>query len=392
MLFSLALMFIFGLAAGELCKRLGLPSLVGMLLTGVVLGPYCLGAIDGKVLDISSEIRQAALIIILMRAGLTLNLKDLKKIGRSAVMMCCVPACFEILGMVIIAPVLLGVSPLDGAIMGAVVAAVSPAVIVPRMIDLAETGYGVKKAVPQLILAGASVDDIFVIVLFSAFTGIAQGGSINAISLINIPVSVILGIILGGMAGFAIIKYFDMAELGAVVRVIILLSLCFIFTSAEKMIHFGITFSGLIGVMTLGVCFKMKREKQAAELSRIFNKLWTGAEVLLFALVGATVNLEYAYKAGAAAVLLILLVLVFRMAGVIVCLLGTNLNFKEKVFCAGAYIPKATVQAAIGGIPLSMGLECGTAVLTVAVLAILITAPAGAIFIDNTYKKLLKKD
>lgn len=392
MLLSIAFILMIGMFMGWLCKKLRLPGLLGMLITGILLGPYMLNVIDPSILNISSELRRIALIIILTRAGLSLNIDDLKKVGRPAVLMCFVPACFEMIGMVVLAPKLLGVSVLDAAIMGAVVGAVSPAVIVPKMLKLMEEKYGTKKGIPQLILAGASVDDVFVIVMFSAFTGLAQGESVSVVSFIKIPVSIIIGIFVGIVMGILLAKYFEKIHIRDTAKVIILLSLSFMLVTFEDNYSTVIPFSGLIAVMCMGTALQQKRLVVAQRLSAKFNKLWVAAEIMLFVLVGATVNLKYVKTAGAAAVILILGVIVFRMLGVLCCLLKTNLVMKERIFCTIAYTPKATVQAAIGGIPLSMGLACGNIVLTVAVLAILITAPVGAFAIDHTYKKLLKKD
>lgn len=389
MLLSIALMMIVGMFTGWLCKKMHLPALMGMIFTGIILGPYAFNLIDGSILGISSELRRIALIIILTRAGLSLDINDLKKVGRPAVLMCFVPACFEILGMIILAPRLLGISILDATIMGAVVGAVSPAVIVPKMLKLIEEERGTKKGIPQLILAGASVDDVFVIVMFSAFTGLAQGGSISPAAFIKIPVSILIGMASGLLIGYVLSRYFKRFHMRDTVKVIILLSLSFILVSLEDRFSDLIPFSALIAVMCVGIALKEKREVVAARLSMKFNKLWVCAEVLLFVLVGATVDLKYAAAAGPAAVLLIAGVLVFRMAGVLFCLIKTKLNGKERVFCMIAYMPKATVQAAIGGLPLAMGLSCGNIVLTVAVLAILITSPLGAFLIDLTYRRLL---
>lgn len=389
MLISVAFILLFGMFAGWLCKKLHLPSLLGMILTGMVLGPYALNLIDGSILFISSELRRIALIIILMRAGLSLEINDLKKVGRPAILMCFVPACFEIIGMVLLAPKLLGITMLDAAIMGAVVGAVSPAVIVPKMLKLMDEGYGTNKGIPQLILAGASVDDVFVIVMFSAFTGLAQGGELSAVEFVKIPVSIVLGILIGILAGLIIAVYFEKVHIRDTAKVIILLCLSFILVTMEDWYSAVIPFSALIAVMCMGISLHRKRDLVAKRLSSKFNKLWVTAEIILFVLVGATVDLQYAVMAGSSAVVLLFAVILIRMAGVFCCLIKTSLNGKERLFCMLAYIPKATVQAAIGGIPLAMGLSCGNLVLTVAVLAILIMAPLGAFLIEVTYKKLL---
>lgn len=389
MLLSIAYMLMVGMAAGWACRRLRLPGLAGMIATGILLGPYALDLIDGSILGISAELRRIALIIILMRAGLSLDVDDLKRVGRPAILMCFVPACFEILGMLVLAPRLLGITVLEAAVMGAVVAAVSPAVIVPKMIMLMEEGYGTDNSIPQLILAGASVDDVFVIVLFSVFTGLAQGGSVSPVSFVQIPWSILAGILAGCGAGALLALYFRWVHIRDTAKVIILLCISFVLVSLEDALKGTFTFSSLISVMCMGITLQKQRETVAGRLSLKFNKLWVGAEILLFVLVGATVDIHYAVSAGAAAILLILGALVFRMAGVMCCLLGTRLSLKERMFCMAAYMPKATVQAAIGGVPLSMGLACGNIVLTVAVLAILITAPLGAFLIDLTYRRWL---
>ena len=390
MLFSIALLLLGGMFAGWLCRKLRLPALLGMILVGVLAGPAVLDLIDGSILGISSQLRKIALIIILSRAGLTLNLEDLKKNGRPAVLMCFVPAAFEITGMILLAPVLLPVTRLEAAVMGSVVAAVSPAVIVPKMIKLMEEGYGVRKGIPQIILAGASVDDVFVIVLFSAFTSLAQGKEISVISFVNIPVSILLGAVIGMVLGYALASYFQRVGVRDAVKLLVFLSVSFLRTAAEGSLHTGSTFSGLIAVMFMGIGLQRKKMDSAKMLSGKFNQMWVFAEVILFTLVGASVDISYVSSAGLAAVILIFAVLVFRMLGVCLCMAGTKLNWKERIFCMLAYMPKATVQAAIGGLPMAMGLPCGKIVLTVAVLAIFITAPLGAFLIDATYQKLLE--
>lgn len=392
MLLSVGLILLVGMSLGWLCKKLKLPSLLGMLLTGVVLGPYVLDLLDPSILNISAELRKIALIIILTRAGLGLDISGLKKIGRPAVLMCFVPASFELLGMMLIAPKLMGMSLLEAAIMGSVLAAVSPAVVVPRMVKLMDEGYGTAKGIPQLILAGASVDDVYVIVLFSTFTGMAQGGKASVLSFVNIPVSIILGIVIGLALGFALAFFFKKVHLRDTSKVLIILSISFLLAAAEDHLSTAITFSSLIAIMFLGVGLQKKREEVANRLSAKFSKLWVAAEVFLFVLVGATVNIGYLGNVGVKALLVIIGALAFRMLGVFVCLLGTKLSSKERFFAMMAYTPKATVQAAIGGIPLAMGLACGETVLTAAVLAIVLTAPLGAFAIDLSYKKLLEKE
>ena len=391
MLLSVALILLCGMGMSWICKKLKLPGLLGMLLTGIVLGPYVLNLLDENLLNISSELRKMALIIILMRAGLGLDISGLKKIGRPAVMMCFVPATFELLGMLVLAPRLLGLSVLEAAILGSVLAAVSPAVVVPRMVRLMEEGYGTEKGIPQLILAGASVDDVYVIVLFTTFSGIMQGKSVSVMSFLNIPISIILGMIIGLLAGWLLARYFEKVHIRDTVKVLILLSISFLLVVAEDHMTTAITFSALIAVMFLGVGLQKYREVTAKRIAVKCGKMWVAAEVFLFVLVGATVNIGYLSHVGLKAVVLICGALLFRMAGVFVCLLGTDMNGKEKLFTMMAYTPKATVQAAIGGIPLALGFACGDVVLTVAVLAIVLTAPLGAFAIDSSYKKFLAK-
>ncbi len=391
MLLSFAFIFLIGMVLGSVFEKMKLPKLLGMLLAGILIGPFVLNLIDESVLNISSELREIALIVILTRAGLNLDINDLKKVGRPAILMCFVPACFEIVAMIFFAPKLLGISTLDAAIMGTVVAAVSPAVIVPRMIKLIDEGCGTKKGVPQMIMAGASVDDVFVIILFTSFTGLAQSGEISASSFLAIPTSIIFGLIAGVIIGILIKIMFEKTKLSNVYKVIVMLSVSFVLLFIEDLFTGMIGFSGLLAIMAIGATLKFKNESLSKELSLSFNSLWGAAEILLFVLVGATVNIEYALKAGFVSVILIVFVTMVRMVGVMVCLLKTNLNRKERLFTSIAYTPKATVQAAIGGIPLAMGLSCGEIVLTVAVISIIVTAPIGALLIDNLYDKLLEK-
>ena len=391
MLTSIAVILLLGLLIGWIFSKLKLPSLLGMVIVGIVLSPHALNLIDESILGISGELRQIALVIILTRAGLSLDVSDLKKVGRPAVLMCFVPACVEILGTVILAPMLLGVTMLEASIIGSVIAAVSPAVIVPRMIKLIDEGYGKAKSIPQLILAGASVDDVFVIVVFTAFTALASTGEMSVTSFIQIPISIVLGIMLGGCVGIGLVAFFKKCHMRDSVIILIILSISFLLLGVENRLQGYIPVSGLLAIMSMGIIIKQKYGVLALRLSAKYNKLWLGAEVFLFVLVGATVDLRYVASAGVSAVLLILGALLFRMTGVAISLLKTGLSKRERLFCMVAYTPKATVQAAIGAIPLSMGLECGNIVLTVAVLSILITAPFGAICVDNLYKRLLEK-
>ena len=392
MLFSFALIFLSGIILGSIFNRLKLPQLIGMLLTGIILGPYLLNLLNPKILSISADLRQIALIIILTRAGLNLDINDLKKVGRPAVLMCFVPATFEILGMIIFAPKFLGLGLLDSAILGTVIAAVSPAVIVPKMLKLMEEGYGADRSIPQMIMAGASVDDVFVIVLFTSFIGLASTGSFSMLNLIKIPTSIFFGISVGFLCAILLIYLFKKIHMRDSLKVIIILNISFLLVTFEHSLTGIIGFSGLLAIMSIGTGIQAKNTMLSKRMSIKYSKLWIIAEVMLFVLVGATVNIKYALGASIPVILLIITVLIFRMAGVFLCLVGTSLSYRERLFCMIAYCPKATVQAAIGSIPLSMGLPSGNIILTVAVLSILITAPLGAFAIDISYKKLLKKE
>ncbi len=391
MLTSIALILLLGLLLGWIFSKLKLPSLLGMIILGIILGPHALDLIDESILMIAGDLRQIALVIILTRAGLSLDLSDLKKVGRPAVLMCFVPACAEILGTVLLAPVLLKVSFLEAGIIGSVIAAVSPAVIVPRMIKMIDEGYGTNKSIPQLILAGASVDDVFVIVIFTALTTLASTGTISVGSFAQIPISIALGILLGFAVGAVLVLFFQRYHMRDSVKIMIILSISFLLLEVQNRLEGTIPVSGLLAIMSMGIIIKQKYDVLASRLAIKYNKLWLAAEIFLFVLVGAVVDLKYVVSAGGASILLIVGALLFRMLGVAFSLIKTDLLKKERLFCMLAYTPKATVQAAIGAIPLSMGLDCGNTVLTVAVLAILITAPFGAVCVDNLYKRLLMK-
>ena len=398
MLTSLALIFLVGLCMAAICQKLKLPRIIGMLVTGMVLGPYVLDFLDSSILSISAELRKMALIIILLKAGLSLNLNDLKKVGRPAILLAFVPASFEIVGYVMFAPAFLGISRIDAAVMGAVLAAVSPAVVVPRMVQLMEEKYGSKQSIPQMIMAGASCDDIFVIVLFTTFLGMAQGVKVSLLRFVNVPVSIFLGILLGAVIGYVLYRFYETAYkhqnyVRNSTKVILVLGVSFLLTAVEGWLDGKVAVSGLLAVVSMACVLKAKCIPAVSKrLSEKFGKLWIAAEVILFVLVGAAVDLRYTAAAGGFAVLVIFLSLIFRMAGVFVCVLGTGLSWKERLFCAISYLPKATVQAAIGSVPLTAGLGCGKMILSVAVLAILITAPLGALGMDLTYKKLLARE
>jgi len=398
MLTSIALIFLVGLAIAAICQQIKLPRIIGMLFTGIVLGPYVLDLLNPAILNISSELRQMALIIILIKAGLSLNISDLKKVGRPAILMSFLPACFEIVAFIIFAPAVLGVTYLEAAIIGAVLGAVSPAVVVPKMVHLMETKYGTNKSIPQLILAGASLDDVFVIVLFTTFVSMAQGGSASIMDFINIPVSIILGILVGALVGFVLAFFFNFTSehnhsIRNSTKVIIVLGISFSLMALETLLKNNVAISGLLAVMSMACIIQMKcKPLVAKDLASKYGKIWIAAEVILFVLVGAAVDIRYTVGAGLGVIGMIFLALVFRSVGVLICLIKTTLSFKEKMFCVIAYIPKATVQAAIGSVPLALGLPCGKIVLSTAVLSIIITAPLGAFGMDATYKKLLTRE
>ena len=398
MLTSLSFIFLVGLAMGAICQKLKLPRIIGMLATGIVLGPYVLDLLDPSILSISADLRKMALIIILLKAGLSLILDDLKKVGRPAIMMSFVPASFEIIGYLLFAPAILGITRVEAAVMGSVLAAVSPAVVVPRMVQLMETKYGTEKAIPQMIMAGASCDDIFVIVLFTTFLSMAQGGSADIKAFANIPVSIILGIILGAIVGYLLYLFFETAYakkhyVRNSMKVIIVLGFSFLLIAIEGWLEGKIAVSGLLAVVSMACVLKMKCTAFVSKrLSEKFGKLWLAAEVILFVLVGAAVDIRYTLDAGLAAVAMIFIALIFRSFGVLLCTVKTDLSVKERVFCVIAYLPKATVQAAIGSVPFAAGLPCGKIVLSVAVMAIIITAPLGAFGMDFSYKKFLTRE
>lgn len=398
MLTSLSFIFLVGLAMGAICQKLKLPRIIGMLATGIVLGPYVLDLLDPSILSISSDLRKMALIIILLKAGLSLNLEDLKKVGRPAIMMAFVPATFELIGYLVFAPVILGITRVEAAVMGSVLAAVSPAVVVPRMVQLMENKYGTEKAIPQMIMAGASCDDIFVIVLFTTFLSMAQGGSADIKAFVNIPISIILGIILGAIVGYLLYLFFETAYakkhyVRNSMKVIIVLGFSFLLIAIEGWLEGKIAVSGLLAVVSMACVLKMKCTSFVSKrLSEKFGKLWLVAEVILFVLVGAAVDIRYTLDAGLAAVAMIFAALIFRSFGVWLCTVKTSLTLKERAFCVIAYLPKATVQAAIGSVPFAAGLPCGKIVLSVAVMAIIITAPLGAFGMDLTYKKFLTRE
>ena len=391
MLVSVSLVIFIGLLLGSLAKKLNMPSLIGLLFTGILLGPSVLNVLSDHFLALSSELRTVALIVILTRAGLSLDLADLKKVGRPAILMCFVPAVFEIMATVLLAPMLLAIRVSEALLLGSVIAAVSPAVIVPRMIHLMKEGYGKNKSIPQIILAGASVDDVFVLVLFTAFLGMNDGGTFSAIDLTRIPIAIFSGAFVGLAVGYGLVLFFNQFHIRDSIKVLVMLATAFLLMSLETAFDSAFPFSGMLSVMGVSLMIFRKKRSLAERLSLKFNKIWILAEIFLFVFVGASVDLSYAFSAGIAPLVLLVLVSLIRMLGVLVALLKTSLSRNEKLFCMMSYLPKATVQAAIGSIPFSMGLASGEMILTVAVLSILVTAPVGAWLIDRFYPVLLEK-
>jgi NhaP-type Na+/H+ or K+/H+ antiporter len=392
MLTSLALIFILGLLLASIFVKLKLPSILGMMLTGIILGPHVLNLLRPAFLDISADLRQLALVIILTRAGLTLDIHEFKRIGRSALLMCFVPASVEIIGVVLLAPPLMGVSRWEAALMGAAIAAVSPAVVVPRMLKMRDENRGVKKGIPQMLLAGASLDDVYVLVTFAAFLALLKGEAVSATSFLAVPVSILLGGLVGIACGLALVWFFKHRHMRDTVKVLIILSFAFLLNELEHDISHVVPFSGMIAVVAIAACIYGKHPELAKRISGKFTKFWVAAEIILFVLVGSTLDVRYAFTAGIGAIFVVRGAMLFRMAGGFLCMLKTNLCPRERLFCMLAYVPKATVQAAVGGVPLSFGLACGNDVLTLAAVAIMVTAPLGAIFIDKTYKRLVEVD
>ena len=390
---SLGYALLAGLGMAAICKKARLPRIVGMLAVGVLLGPYALNALDPALLGVSAQLRQIALIIILIKAGLSLNLDDLRAVGRSAALMSFLPATFEIAGVMLFAPPILHVSVTEAAIMGAVLGAVSPAVVVPQMVKLMEEGYGEKKRVPQLILAGASLDDVFVIVLFTAFIGLEQGEGVSIWAFARVPVSIAAGVTLGAATGWGLhAAWSKRRPASRSMETVVALGAAFLLTAVETRLENVLPVSGLLAVMSMAVVLRRMEPRASAQgMVNRFGEMWPAAEALLFVLVGAAVDVRYTMEAGAGAIALIFLALGARSIGVWLSLVKTPLNRRERLFCVIAYLPKATVQAAIGGVPLALGLPCGKLVLSTAALAILITAPLGAIGMEQSYRKLLER-
>lgn len=398
MLSSFALIFLVGLAAAFFCRLIRVPRIIGMLLTGILLGPCMLDLLDASTLSISSDLRQIALIVILLKAGLSLDLSDLRAVGRPAILLSFLPALFEIGAVTLLAPMFLPVTALEAAVTGAVLGAVSPAIVVPRMVQLMENRLGTNKRIPQMLLSGASLDDVFVIVLFSTFTGMLQGSGPSAGDLLTAPVSIVLGILTGCAAGLLLAAIFEYAHqvnrpIRQSFKLILTLGSAFLLMAVEAWLKPYIPLSGLLAVMSMACMIRLRcRSEVTVDLSVKYGKLWLAAEVVLFVLVGAAVDIRATLQTGPAAILLILSVLVVRSIGVWLCLVRTGLKRREKLYCVAAYLPKATVQAAIGSVPMALGLPCGGIVLSVSVLSILITAPLGAVLMDLGAPRLLTKD
>ena len=393
MISSLALIFLFSLFVGELFHKVQLPKIIGMLLVGIIIGPYALNLLSPAILNISAELRKIALIIILIKAGLTLELSSLKKASRPAILLSFLPATFEVIAITIFAPIIFNISRLEAALLGAVLGAVSPAVVVPKMTELIENGYGKDKSIPEMILAGASLDDIFVIVLFSSFLSANQSGAIDLLSFASIPISIASGVTLGTLTGLIVSNVFKSYSMASEARTIVVLALAFALTALEELIKAYLPLSSLLAVVAMTATIKLKSSKEVTnEIAKDHSRLWLGAQAILFTLIGAAVDIRYTLNAGYSAILLLFISLLIRSIGVLLALLFTPLNKKERLFTIFAYLPKATVQAAIGGIPLEVGLSCGSLVLSIAVLSILITAPLGAFLMDISYKKLLVKN
>ncbi|WP_237037297.1 cation:proton antiporter [Mediannikoviicoccus vaginalis] len=397
MILSLSLALIMSLIAGSICEKIKLPKNVGMILTGILLGPFVLNLFDEKLLSISGELRKIALIVILLKAGLALDLKDLIKVGRPAILLSFLPATFEIIGYSIFAKFIFDIPLVEAALMGTVLSAVSPAVVVPRMVNLIENKIGTEKAIPQMILAGASMDDIFVIVLFSTFLGLAQNNSFNYMELLKIPVSIIMGIVVGVIFGIVLCNIFEYKFKNSnyirnTTKVIIILATSFFLVSLEDIVKDYIAISGLLAVLSMAITIRIKSpDIVVGRLSEKFGKIWIGAELILFVLVGAAVDIRFTFNSGIGVVIVIAIALVFRTLGVILSTANTGLTLQERIFCTYSYLPKATVQAAIGTVPLSMGINSGDIILSVAVVGILLTAPIGAFLIDRTAMKVLEQ-
>lgn len=398
MFLSLALLLWVGLILAALFDRVHLPRLLGLLLTGIVLGPQVLGLLDKGVLDLSSFLRQMALLIILIKAGLTMDVDDLKAVGRPAVLLSFLPASCEMMGYFIFAPILLNISHTEAALMGGVLAAVSPAVVVPRMVDMIENNIRTEKKIPQMIMAGASCDDIYVLVMFSAFLHLARGEHMTWFTFLDIPISVLTALLFGIITGLILVCIFEWRYLREryirnSIKVILIMSSAFLLMGIDPIIQKKVAYSSVLAVLVMALVLNKKApQKVSRRLSEKFGKIWLVAEVFLFVLVGATVDIRYWHHAGWKALILVLVALIFRAVGVLTALARTDIGWADRFFCVVAYLPKATVQAAIGSVPLAMGLPCGALILSVAVIGIVVTAPLGAIGIDRLNQKYIKTE
>lgn len=398
MLTSLALIFIFGLAISSICKMIRIPGIIGMMLTGIVLGPHCLNLLDAEILKISPELWKMALVIIIIKAGLSINVKDLKVVERPMLLIGFVPPLLEILAFFLFAPGIFGINKTEALLMGSVVAAVSPAVIIPRMVVLAERHYGTAFKLPQMLMAGVGLDNVFVIMLFSTFLGLTLEGHAEIRNFINVPISLITGLIVGVISGLLLTYFFETAYAAKhyvrnSLKLMVVLGVAFLLMALEQWTKEIISVSGLFAVMSMACTLNFKSTALVSRrLSEKFSKLWLAAEVVLFVLVGAAVDIHYTLQAGLPSLIIICIGLLFRSAGMEISLLGTQFSLKERLFCVLTYLPKATVQAAIGSIPLAMGLSWGHLILSVSVVAIFFTSLLGTMAIDCTYQNLLSKE
>lgn len=387
---SIALIIILGLLANYLFMKLKLPGLLGMLILGIIMGPYVFNQLDESILIISSDLRKLALIIILLRAGLGISKSNLNKVGKTAIKMSFIPGLLEGFSIAGMSMLIFDLSFIEGGILGFIIAAVSPAVVVPSMLNFISDKIGTKKSIPTLILASASVDDVVAITIFTAFLGLYSGSKVNiGIQLLNIPFSILLGITIGIILGLGLVWMFNKYHIRDTKKVLIILGIAILLTSTEELLSGVIPIASLLGVMTIGFILLEKKENVAKRLALKYNKIWIFAEILLFVLIGSQVNINVAFESGFKGLIIIAIGLTARGIGVLISTAGTNLNKKERLFCIIAYIPKATVQAAIGAIPLSLGIPSGDLILALAVLSILITAPLGLIGINIGSKKLL---
>lgn len=389
---DLAIILILGFISGFIMEKIKLPKIIGMIIIGILIGPSFLNIISSEMISQSANLRMIALVIILTRSGLSIDYKKLKKAGLSAFLMCFIPAVFEIIGVLVLGPLLLKISIIESLLLGSVLAAVSPAIVVPRMIKIKQEGYGIKKGISDIILTGASLDDIFVIVLFYAFLSLHHSNQIDLNTFIKIPVQIILGVFIGLISGYLISVIFKKVKTNLTSKIIIVFSISLLLVGLEELLKYYFPFSGLVSVIALGMMILIKDNDTACEIENGYKKIWQVFEIILFVLVGISLNFNEALSYGFMPILVIIGALIFRMIGAYVSLIFSDLSKNEKVFVMISYIAKATVQASIGPIALANNLPVGNLVLTVAVLSILISAPIGALLIDKSYQKLLKKE